>query len=134
MFLFNHNAVHLQLTGILQYHTCGNSLCLSLCCARSRARTPWFQRNTTLVAGTKQQQPTARTIALPPSARKRQLLTLTRAVRGKMAGVEAMEVDTNEADKLPEPSKSARTATEGSKKGNYEMPWYVCYVRCLFFS
>ena len=52
-----------------------------------------------------------------------------------MAGVEAMEVDNNASEEVSESaatatstasSKPAPSTGESSKKGSYELPWYVC--------
>ena len=52
-----------------------------------------------------------------------------------MAGVEAMEVDNNASEEVSQSeatttsttsSKPAPSTGESSKKGSYELPWYVC--------
>ena len=50
-----------------------------------------------------------------------------------MAGVEAMEVDNNASEEVSESAATTTTSSkptpstgESSKKGSYELPWYVC--------
>ena len=53
-----------------------------------------------------------------------------------MAGVAAMEVDNNASEEVSESAatKSAQATGESSKKGSYELPWYVYNVSNFMFE